>query len=363
MYKLLKEVKKSIKSFKVNEKGELCYLTSKGELYSRGQLISKRKDIDSLNYFQEGDSIFYGSNQKFEYYINNLTSGEVVIIEDKAFISSGLGGGKALMYSQKNGSFIVSYNNLFDGSLEFAFGEYINIIEASQKKEYLYLRIDDSIILKYTKEGQKLWNFNASQLGNFISSNLADKGEEKTERIHALAGIHEGYLYLGLASGKIIALEIQTGQLVKEWSKMKRPHPLFNGIPTGNLRLDKEKGEIFCILNTYCWKIDLKTEELSFYDFEEYLRKEKISFNAIHSSIYGNYIIGLASKELNESDEYNTPYIIALNRNTFKKEWEYQLDIKLLDQEGATTAPIFQGNYMYCALNGTLHIFEKEEKV
>jgi outer membrane protein assembly factor BamB len=213
------------------------------------------------------------------------------------------------------------------------------------------------------KTGKELWTFDVSQFENYISRSAAYIGEERPESLRKIIGIYKENLYLGLASGRIIALDIHTGNVLKEWWKMKQPHKNFKRIGTGNLRLDKEKGEIFCILNYYCWKIDLKTEELSFYDYLDYCREEKISFNAIHSSLYENHIIGLATKELEEEDEYHSPYtepyIIALNRATFKIDWKYQLDKNLLEEEGTTTAPIFAGKNMYFALNGTLHVFEK----
>lgn len=200
----------------------------------------------------------------------------------------------------------------------------------------------------------------------WIFPNVKGYERKKTKVLH----ISESQLIGIYNSNKIRVISFSERRIVKEWSeiptyvKLKKlsQNGLIPGIESCKYLDDEKK---ICGLHSDClWELDLKTDNIVFYDLSKELED-----NEIRTSVSGEFSISeehliFYSKSYKEKEQggiKNINKIVALNRKSKKIDWVYNLEglDNLIFKWGA---PIVDGDLLYVLdSQKNLYIFKKDK--
>ena len=204
----------------------------------------------------------------------------------------------------------------------------------------------NTVVAVSSIEGLVIWNYNLSDLGLWIDYD----GQEKKHQVLRSLCIYQSSLYLFLNSGKILILDITTGEQI---AVLKNDKYLKFDTFGDSIELDIESGKLFQLARQSLIEVDLQTREVSMTRIED-----MNSANIENSSriAYNNTHIYFTDKKAQA--------LGALNRSTLKLDWKHKLS-----QEGVSESeqPRYgrelklNGDRLYVLDNkNTLHIFEKD---
>jgi hypothetical protein len=251
----------NVKSFKAQNTHLL--INSNGELKDNFNKIAE--GVDTLGYFMFDEMVVY-------------------IKEEKSFIKNDIID-RPFIYNSFND---IDYTAIFtddfsvdDFTLNLYLYSLVNKNEIGDLGRYKFLKqiintsswivfSVESVIISHSKHDcKRLWQFDISQIGEFITP-----FEIKPAEVEQLIGVYNQILWVHLGNGKVIGLNIETGNLEHELSDTPETNihngilkPLADGGKRERLvhyHFDEAKGKIFGLsYNSYC-EINLKCNNPQF---------------------------------------------------------------------------------------------------
>lgn len=347
----------NVKSFCPNN-GDYAYTKGqKGYLYIDGVLLEKERAPLELSLRGKYMYAWYGSGM-FELYeghtlLNSIESNVILLNEQTQYI------GKTYM---EFNPYRKGYNFASPIDEQLVLSEFV--------PDRLY--VEDDIIIAYDNfrgefkrintETETLWQFTIASLGDSPYLDEEDK-------IGELLGIINNYLWIITNLGRLIAIDIETGEI----QKVASPHPIdekYNyhiNKAFGHIYIKEENGNLYCMSYNMVTIIDTQTFSIK----EEYnFREEDPEGMGQYESVYkpllqGDYFTFLGEKE--EDFGSNMRRIGIFDYKARKLVWEYELiSIDEYEQTRNHLVPsdplYMSGNKLYVRdFNYTLHIFERED--
>ncbi len=299
-----------------------------------------------------------GAYSNFEFFLNNGFASKLVDInslmtEDFSFKIDAIYGNRVIS-SEKVGKERHVISRLKDGKIEWnislKFGKFL-LLDSNYLYNTKYL--DDGIINSYdSSTGVLKWTFNVARLGTWKDYD----GREKATEISRILGTYKDQLYICLNSGKILVLNIETGEKIIVISNDKNTNQgSFYGIFMKSIELDKENGKLIQLFNQRYTEVELSTYNVKQVHLDDL--NEKGLENMAHFVFDSDYIYF--------TDQYH--HILgALNRITLKIDWTYKFpqdDVNCEDSPRYGRDLKLRDGRLYVLDNkNTLHIFEREVK-
>ena len=233
------------------------------------------------------------------------------------------------------------------------------------------LYVEKDIIIAYSifKGEIKRINTDTETLWQFTIASLGDSPyPDEEDKIGKFLGITNNYLWIVTNLGRLIALDIQTGEV----QKVASPHTTnekYNyhlNKAFGHIYIKEEDGNLYCMSYNMVTIIDTQTFAIK----EEYnFREEDPEGMGQYESVYtpllqGDYFTFIGSKH----KEYGgIGWIGIFDYKARKLVWEYELlpfeERKATRNHLAATQPLYMsGNKLYIKdVKDNLYIFEREE--
>ena len=206
-----------------------------------------------------------------------------------------------------------------------------------------------------------LWHFNLSILGKISYEDIPDE-------IEKILGIAHGNVWFNTKGGRLVALDVESGEVIRKFSCYKNDQKLGYDI---NLKIGRNTyindfdNHIYGMSGNYFQKINAETleieEEFNYFDSPDGIGKFKNHYSFL---LQGNYFTFIAQK-----DDGIGGIRFAGLFDYRKKElvWEYEIisaEEKKAGNELIAPQPLYMsGNKLYIKdFKNTLHIFEKESE-
>lgn len=226
-------------------------------------------------------------------------------------------------------------------------------------KDILIVYASEKLKVYKLKDGYIKCQFNLTPyLIDFITTDHS-KSEDKIQNYIGLTG---SILWIGLSSGRLLAIDIEKGSLeyqigFKESNLPQFPFEVKEGdyLPYGEfMQLDEEQNEIFGLRDKYFMQIDLSKPEpkREYFDLGKSVGVHKIS------SSYRNYALPYDDEFIYFCDDRQGK-IGVFDRDKKEVVWSYELD---MERDGiAQILEMKYANNRWYVLdrNDTLHIFER----
>jgi len=254
---------------------------------------------------------------------------------------------------------------------------YDNILDLETNKLILkesipyQLYVEKNIIIAYDIfEGEiKRINTDTETLWQFTIASLGDSPyPDEEDKIGEFLGITNNYLWIVTNLGRLIALDIETGEV----QKVASPHTVdekYNyhlNKAFGHIYIKQEDGNLYCMSYNMVTIIDTQTFTIK----EEYnFREEDLEGMGQYESVYkpllqGDYFTFIGSKH----KEYGgIGWIGIFDYKARKLVWEYELlpfeERKATRNRLVAPQPLYMsGNKLYIKdIKDNLYIFEREE--
>jgi len=255
-----------------------------------------------------------------------------------------------------------NYFNILDLEInQLIFKEYIPYKLYVEKNIIIAYDIFEGEIKRINTDTETLWQFTIASLGDSPYPDEEDK-------IGKFLGITNNYLWIVTNLGRLIALDIQTGEV----QKVASPHTTdekYNyhlNKAFGHIYIKEEDGNLYCMSYNMVTIIDTQTFAIK----EEYnFREEDPEGMGQYESVYtpllqGDYFTFLGSKH----KEYGgIGWIGIFDYKARKLVWEYELfpfeERKATRNRLVAPQPLYMsGNKLYIKdIKDNLYIFEREE--
>ena len=233
------------------------------------------------------------------------------------------------------------------------------------------LYVEKDIIIAYSifKGEIKRINTDTETLWQFTIASLGDSPyPDEEDRIGEFLGITNNYLWIVSNLGRLIALDIQTGEVQKVASPhtVDEKHNYHLNKAFGHIYIKEEDGNLYCMSYNMVTIIDTQTFTIK----EEYnFREEDPEGMGQYESVYtpllqGDYFTFIGSKH----KEYGgIGWIGVFDYKARKLVWEYELlpfeERKTTRNQLVPPQPLYMsGNKLYIKdIKDNLYIFEREE--
>ena len=204
---------------------------------------------------------------------------------------------------------------------------------------------------------QPLWQFDLNEL-----STLKNKdNQEINYNVIKILGIWQDELFIACNNGLLLSLDINTGNEKYRWQHINNyefDSEIKNRIPRAESFIF-DGNTLIGALNTFYFKIDLQTSEITATNISEKLQK----FNIFHIKTVSDnpvtdkhiYLTAM-TRQIEGNTKFSYDCLIALNKKTLEIDWHYAFE----DAGLGTNIPKLGDNKLYqLDTNNTLHIFEK----
>jgi len=255
-----------------------------------------------------------------------------------------------------------NYFNILDLEInQLIFKEYIPYKLYVEKNIIIAYDIFEGEIKRINTDTETLWQFTIASLGD-------SPYPDEEDRIGEFLGITNNYLWIVTNLGRLIALDIETGEV----QKVASPHTTdekYNyhlNKAFGHIYIKQEDGNLYCMSYNMVTIIDTQTFTIK----EEYnFREEDPEGMGQYESVYtpllqGDYFTFLGSKH----KEYGgIGWIGIFDYKARKLVWEYELlpfeERKATRNRLVAPQPLYMsGNKLYIKdIKDNLYIFEREE--
>ena len=233
------------------------------------------------------------------------------------------------------------------------------------------LYVEKDIIIAYSifKGEIKRINTDTETLWQFTIASLGDSPyPDEEDRIGEFLGITNNYLWIVSNLGRLIALDIETGEVQKVASPhtVDEKHNYHLNKAFGHIYIKEEDGNLYCMSYNMVTIIDTQTFTIK----EEYnFREEDPEGMGQYESVYtpllqGDYFTFIGSKH----KEYGgIGWIGIFDYKARKLVWEYELlpfeERKTTRNQLVPPQPLYMsGNKLYIKdIKDNLYIFEREE--
>lgn len=347
----------NVKSFCPNN-GDYAYTKGqKGYLYIDGVLLEKERAPLELSLRGKYMYVWYGSG-KFELYE-----------------------GHTLLKSIKNETHLLNEQTQYIGkhfSTLKPFQTYHNFVSPFDEQPILSefvtyeLYVEDNLIIAYNNfrgefkrintETETLWQFSLSSLGG------TEYEPDKTDEIDKILGIAHGNIWFYTDFGRLIALDLETGDMVKKISgnpsDKNSTYEMTLGL--GDCFFRPSDKNIVSV-NGFDFQI-IDTEQLVVteqYDFREADPTGIGTYRSVYSPmLQGDYFTFLGIKE---EDYGGMRWAGIFDYKAGKLVWEHEViseeECYTTRNQLVTSDPLYMsGNKLYIKdFKNTLHIFERED--
>ena len=233
------------------------------------------------------------------------------------------------------------------------------------------LYVEKDIIIAYSifKGEIKRINTDTETLWQFTIASLGDSPyPDEEDKIGEFLGITKNYLWIVTNLGRLIALDIETGEVQKVASPhtVDEKHNYHLNKAFGHIYIKEEDGNLYCMSYNMVTIIDTQTFTIK----EEYnFREEDPEGMGQYESVYtpllqGDYFTFIGSKH----KEYGgIGWIGVFDYKARKLVWEYELlpfeERKTTRNQLVPPQPLYMsGNKLYIKdIKDNLYIFEREE--
>lgn len=268
---------------------------------------------------------------------------------------------KEIIYGNWNEDYTKRYItriNLITNEKEWTIESYFS--NGKVYANYLYTTSINNSICKINLDQpeQPLWQFDLNQLETFTNKN----NEELNYKIIKILGIWQEELFVACNNGLMLSLDRSTGKEKCRWQYIKDyefDSEIKNKIPRAESFVF-DGDTLIGALNTFYFKIDLKSSEIIAINISQELQKFHIFHikTVIDNPVTDKHIYLTAMMRQKDNDtKFSYDCLIALNKKTLKIDWQYKFENAGL----GTNIPKISENKLYqLDLDGNLHIFEKE---
>lgn len=347
----------NVKSFCPNN-GDYAYTKGqKGYLYIDGVLLEKERAPLELSLRGKYMYAWYGSG-KFELYeghtlLNSIESNVILLNEQTQYI------GKTYM---EFNPYRKGYN--FASPID----EQLILLEFVPCRLY----VEDDIIIAYNNfsgefkrintQTETLWQFSLSSLGG------TEYEPDETDKIKNVLGVVYGNIWIYTDFGRLVALNLETGNVVKKMSgnpsDKNSSYAMISGL--GKCYFRPSDRNIVSI-NAFEFQI-IDTEKLAVierYDFRESDPTGIGTYRRVFSPmLQGDYFTFLGEKE---EDYGGIRWAGIFDYKARKLVWEHEViseeECYTTRNQLVTSDPLYMsGNKLYIKdFKNTLHIFERED--
>ena len=340
------------------DNGDYAYTEGeRGYLCIDGVLLEKDDAPLELSLRGEYMYVWYGSLEKVEIYYNGDTlissvEGNVFLLNEKTLY---------IGYSLLELTPFQTYENLKN--------PFTNKLILKENIPY-QLYVEDDIIIAYDNFSGEIKRINTAT-ETLWQLSIASLGEspypDEEDKIGDLLGITNNYLWIMTNLGRLIAIDIETGEV----QKIASPHPIdekYNyhiNKAFGHIYIKEENGNLYCMSYNMVTIIDSQTFAIK----EEYnFREEDSEGMGQYESVYkpllqGDYFTFLGEKE---EDYGGIRRIGIFDYKARKLVWEYEL-ISIDEYEQTRnhlvpSKPLYMsGDKLYIKdIKDNLHIFERK---
>ena len=338
--------------------GDCAYTEGeRGYLYIDGVLLEKDDAPLELSLRGEYMYVWYGSLEKVEIYYNGDTlissvEGNVFLLNEKTLY---------IGYSLLELTPFQTYENLKN--------PFTNKLILKENIPY-QLYVEDDIIIAYDNFSGEIKRINTAT-ETLWQLSIASLGEspypDEEDKIGDLLGITNNYLWIMTNLGRLIAIDIETGEV----QKIASPHPIdekYNyhiNKAFGHIYIKEENGNLYCMSYNMVTIIDSQTFAIK----EEYnFREEDSEGMGQYESVYkpllqGDYFTFLGEKE---EDYGGIRRIGIFDYKARKLVWEYEVisEEEFDETRNQLVAPrplYMSGDKLYIKdIKDNLHIFERK---
>ena len=255
-----------------------------------------------------------------------------------------------------------NYFNILDLEInQLIFKEYIPYKLYAEKNIIIAYDIFEGEIKRINTDTETLWQFTIASLGDSPYPDEEDK-------IGEFLGITNNYLWIVSNLGRLIALDIETGEV----QKVASPHTTdekYNyhlNKAFGHIYIKQEDGNLYCMSYNMVTIIDTQTFTIKEeYNFREEDPEEMGQYESVYTPLLqDDYFTFLGSKH----KEYGgIGWIGIFDYKARKLVWEYELlpfeERKATRNRLVAPQPLYMsGNKLYIKdIKDNLYIFEREE--
>ena len=324
-------------------------------LYSRGDSLRNRKlyldkndlNIESISgyyYFYEKILFNKWSTPEKSYILNigDNTINEINNQRVQGFISN------IIIYRSSNEDFYFYKNSSFEDLFSSFF--YLEII-----KDNYGITYNNQNISKVSFSNETLWSYPLSSLGKLPYKNENDE-------VDKILGIAHGNLWFYTKAGRLIALDIETGEVTKKYSYLPEDKKLGYELTPGFGRIffNEADENLYALGADYFHIINTKIKSIE----EQY--KHSISDPkgmgkyAIYSPLLqGDYFTFIAA----DQNSARLRFLGLFDIHKKQLVWEHELFSTKDDNELIAPEPLYMsGNKLYVKdFNSNLHIFERQD--
>lgn len=346
-----------VKSF-CPSNGDYAYTKGqKGYLYIDGVLLEKDDAPLELSLRGKYMYVWYGSLEKVEIYYNGDTlissvEGNVFLLNEKTLY---------IGYSLLELTPFQTYENLKN--------PFTNKLILKENIPY-QLYVEDDIIIAYDNFSGEIKRINTAT-ETLWQLSIASLGEspypDEEDKIGDLLGITNNYLWIMTNLGRLIAIDIETGEV----QKIASPHPIdekYNyhiNKAFGHIYIKEENGNLYCMSYNMVTIIDSQTFAIK----EEYnFREEDSEGMGQYESVYkpllqGDYFTFLGEKE---EDYGGIRRVGIFDYKARKLVWEHEvISEEEFDETRNQLVPprplYMSGDKLYIKdIKDNLHIFERK---
>lgn len=189
-------------------------------------------------------------------------------------------------------------------------------------REYFVYRISNIQIEVTNKQNEKLYSYDVRGLGLFMNY---QSGDELEIRLSSLLYAYQNILILSTNNGWLIGLEINTGKelwllkgLPEAQPEPNEKNKNFGFSDTSKIKLDEQRGVLYCFLWNIYWEWDIMTQQLVklCHNFQK-AQKEHYTYLGLNYFMEGDIIYYADGGTLLEHEgRISWPRLIAVNKIT-----------------------------------------------
>lgn len=316
---------------------EVCDRESEDLVFEYGDnvLFSKRKDInDSLSYELVGV---------------DLLSGKSTNIKDDVF--------PLIQFDSK--LLLKKYGNTSVGVMQFDLKS--KEIDWDTDTDLRPQCIGEKIIVgligrRRTKicgvlisNGRQVWEYDLSNLGSWIDYD----GQENNTKLLRSLGIYLGYVYLYLNNGRVLVLDIETGEKINLLdNSIDKEQISYGGAFFDSIDLDEQSGKLIQLFSQKYTEVDLSTEEIQQLEIDD-LRNQDLENKSL--TVFDTDSIYFSDR--------NKGIVAEFRRSDNNLGWSFQLSENAEHFMYGRTLRLSEESLYVLDNFNTLHIFKKQNQL
>lgn len=203
-----------------------------------------------------------------------------------------------------------------------------------------------------SQNGEVTWSYDTKYFNSWQDYD----GSDIPTQVQKILGVYDDRLFISLTSGKILVLDVLTGEQVALLTNDKnKDQGYFNGHFSKALELDEKSSMLIQLFNDRYTTLNLKTYEVT----------ESIIQEMSDQKLYNMDNFVFDDEYIYFAEKYNKK-IGAFNRSTLKLDWLtslHQENLNNIQDEPYGRQLKLHDNRLYVLdIQNTLHIFEKYKK-